>query len=188
MKNHVRDIQHVELICFSETVWLEVSFGVFIFIVFPSMNFHWERLRFIHSSAIRLLYESLVFKRWCRLVLSQSRFLARLHIIVVGLGLAFFICFLFHTHFNEPPFEFVSANHPLSDHVAATMAWISRLPSVSLHLFFLYCSYNFFSVCLYNCCHHMPLPHFFSVTIYIYIYIYIYIRQLFCIKHRSTNE
>ena len=94
-----RDVQHVELICVSGTV--------------PSLHFQRERQRFIHSAALRLLYNSLLLcaLEWAGFRGGQLKFSVRLFIIEIGQGLTFFPCFRFRAYFNNFPLVFVSANH-----------------------------------------------------------------------------
>ena len=165
----------------------------------------------VHSfSSLMLLYDSLISWVLGRqgsftvLTLNGCDVSERLPIIAVGLGLTFLPCFLFHAHFKDLPFEFVSANSRPSGWLqwiqlgrlfAATMAWISGLPPFTLPFIFSYCSYSLsfslslslsLSVCLYKTYHHAPL----SISLFLrnYIYIYIYTERKREREREEENE
>ena len=97
---------------------------VFIFIVIsttfrpkcPSSHFQMEYLKFIHSFGTKSSSRLSGFVHWCRLTTLRSSpkmgadFSVRLHITLASGELSLF-CFLSRTHFNNFPFDFVSANH-----------------------------------------------------------------------------
>ena len=106
MKVHERDIQHMELICFSLAVFTwGVLWGAHIH-CFSFLAFS-KRTPEVHSFvSTKPSPQEPGLVCWCSLAPLQSSpqmsadFSACLHIIAVGLGLTFFPCFLFCAHFK----------------------------------------------------------------------------------------
>ena len=132
--------QTMELIWFSETVWMSLlevySYSLFCFVPHPSSShFQRRRLWFIPSSAPRFLPENLVW--WAgigwlvRWALPKNIWWLCWHVFTSPQPIWNWLssCFQFSAHFNDFPFEFVSANHHLSD-----CCWYTIKSSVCLLL------------------------------------------------------